>query len=155
MRFLSIQDVELLIHSSTKLNFKIDNLDLYSFYTAKIVIFFLLNNNVPAAYVKFENQGTIYQVKAAMVYPEYKGRLLMAKIYKYVYENANVCIQSDFDQSAAGRYLWINSLPKIGLMPFIYNTTTGDREPLTINNYSRVYNAAQSKQTHTYTLLLP
>ena len=79
-----------------------------------------------AAFAAFEmwNNGRVWQAKNAETFRPYKGRALVAKIYKYVKDTMHKSIQSDSTQSYGGIVLWCKSLPALGLKPMIFDTKT-------------------------------
>jgi len=79
-----------------------------------------------AAFAGFQswNNGKVWQAKNAETFAPYKGRALVARIYKFAKESLKQSIQSDVEQTVAGRTLWTKTLPSIGLKPMIFDTST-------------------------------
>ena len=69
----------------------------------RLLILTDLDNNI-AAYAGFivRHNGKIWQSKNASSYEPYKGKYLVAKLYKFVKEKLKISIQSDINQSLMG-----------------------------------------------------
>jgi hypothetical protein len=68
--------------------------------------------------------GKVWQAKNVASYSPYKGLQLAGKLYKHVKEKFVKSIQSDNEQSWAGRVLWTKTLPALGMKPMVFDTKT-------------------------------
>ena len=84
------------------------------------------NSKNVAAIATFASRlnGKIWQTKNVASYDPYKGQQLAGKLYQYVKEKLNKSLQSDTEQTWAGRKLWTKTLPALGLRPMIFDTQT-------------------------------
>jgi len=108
-----------------------------------------------AAYAGFRSRinGKVWQSKNIATYDPYKGQQLAGKLYKYVKEKLNKSLQSDLEQTWAGRKLWTKTLPALGLQPMIFDTKTeriADPRVTDIN----VYPDDSSPDLHRYCWIL-
>lgn len=113
--------------SSSKVIGQIEKFELYSLQNKNQIILTLADHDQePAAYVSFiERDNQVWQEAGIKSYDPYKGQNLVGKLYSYIKKNLHKRIQSDFQHTAAARYLWTTTLPKMGLNPMIYNSKTG------------------------------
>jgi len=116
---------------SKKSTFKIDEFSLYV-YVENVLTFILLvdenNKNAIAAFAAFMHRPdlrtTMWQAKNSISYYPYKGKFLVAKIYKFCKEQLEWTIQSDLKQTKSAEILWSKTLPKIGINPKILDLET-------------------------------
>lgn len=91
----------------------------------RIFILTDLDNNI-AAFAGFRiwNNGKVWQARNAETFVPYKGKALVGKIYRLVKNQMHKSIQSDATQTHSARKLWSITLPKLGLVPMIFDTKT-------------------------------
>ncbi len=91
----------------------------------RVIILTDINNEI-AAFASFEiwNNGKVWQSRNAESFNRFKGNALVAKIYCFVKNTLHKSLQSDTEQSYAGRKLWVKTLPSLGLHPMIFDTKT-------------------------------
>lgn len=120
----------------------LDNLAVHHATLNNDHILILTDNNNPAAYTGFisRKNGTIWQAKNAQTYDPYKGKNLVAKLYKFAMSQFDVSLQSDMEQTAQAQKLWTQTLPSIGVKPMILDVETEKYiDPTTVDVDSLVY----------------
>ena len=119
-----------LVPHATPLRDNIDGYDLYKIHhnDELIIIAWDAKFKCPAAFAGFNHypdiRKSLWQVKNAETFDNYKGNALTAKIYKYCKETLGMTLQSDIQQSPDAKKLWMKTLPSLGLHPKIYDTHT-------------------------------
>lgn len=101
------------------------------------------------------NNGKVWQARNVQTYSPYKGNMLGGKLYKYVKEKMHKSIQSDTEQSYSGKKLWVDTLPKLGLFPMIFDTKTEriiDPKTSDINVYAEYSRLDPEKFRYTWIL---
>jgi len=120
----------------------LDNLAVHHATLNNDHILILTDNNNPAAYAGFisRKNNTIWQAKNAQTYDPYKGKNLVAKLYKFAMSQFDVSLQSDMEQTAQAKKLWTQTLPGIGVKPMILDVETEKYiDPATVDVDKFVY----------------
>jgi hypothetical protein len=105
-----------------------------------------------AAYAGFivRLSGKIWQAANAMTYEPYRGKSLVAKIYRMIKQQFRVSIQSDKRQTLSAVKLWTKTLPALGLRPMIFDTETNAIIDPSANNID--LNAINDEDRYTWIL---
>ena len=118
------------LHLATQQKHLIDGFQIYLYdenNTRLVAAWDDINKQLVAAAV-FQHmpklRSRLYVAKNIEVFPQYQGKQLAGKLYKYCIEFLNMTIQSDMWQSASAKSLWTKTLPALGLQPQILDTTT-------------------------------
>lgn len=118
------------LHLATQQKHLIDGFQIYLYdenNTRLVAAWDDINKQLVAAAV-FQHmpklRSRLYVAKNIEVFPQYQGKQLAGKLYKYCIEFLNMTIQSDMWQSASAKSLWTKTLPALGLHPQILDTTT-------------------------------
>ena len=131
-------------------------LTVYYYAEGNVRLLFMADSKKNVAAIAFfisAKNDRVWQAKNAATYKPYKGQQLVAELYRIAKTDFKKSIQSDFEQTSAGMRLWTETLPKIGLVPRVYDHTT-DRVIDPQTQKVNVYPAFDDPDVHRYSWIL-